>query len=152
MRITAVLAIALLATAANAQQSDSVSIRRDAAPARFGAAFGGAALGMIGGAYIAYNAFPNDCCGDDPGLANILYGGALGLWLGGALGAAGPDLKSVCSFRKRFVRSLAGSIAGSFAGAAAGAGGGGGFFLVTLPIGAGAGGALTLGPCWKSKH
>jgi hypothetical protein len=102
---------------------------------------------MIGGAYIAYNAFPHDCCGDDPGLANIIYGGALGVWFGAALGASLPDMRSVCNLKTRFLRSFAGAVAGSFVGLAAGIGGG---FVITTPLGAAGGSLVTLGRCWKS--
>jgi len=150
MRRWLIAVMLLVATTASAQQQDSIYTNKDAISSRALASLGGAAFGMIGGAYVAYNAFPHNCCGDDPGLANVIYGGALGVWFGAALGASLPSLKSVCDFKTRFVRSFAGSVAGSFFGIAAGWGSE--RFVFTIPLGAAGGSLATLGRCWKSRR
>lgn len=110
---------------------------------------GGAAIGTFAGGYIGYHVLSHDCGGcDDPGLEAIILGAFAGMTVGAALGAAGPG-DSVCSFDRRFARSLAG------AGIAAG----GAFFvagingsIITVPAGAIGGSLAALGRCWKSRR
>ena len=115
---------------------------------RLGASAAGAVVGLFAGAYIGGQSGGNCGC-DDPGLAEAIYGGLAGVTLGAALGAAAPNLRSVCSFGTRFGRSLLGAGLGTIGGLFIGLGGG--QALVTVPIGAAVGSIAALGRCWNSR-
>ena len=157
MRRFASIAITLIsASTLEAQRADNVGVKARAdttAPTNgrviqrgLGSA-GGAVLGLIGGVFIASQLPAHDCGCDDPGLAEAIYGGLAGVTLGAALGAAMPDLRSVCSFGGRFGRSILGgalgTVVGTFAAVSAGN-------IVFIPAGSAAGSLAALGRCWKS--
>ena len=128
--------------------------RRDnsnAGAIRLASSVGAAGVGVIAGAFLGYHMLPH-CTGcEDPGLEAIIYGSFVGATIGAALGAAGPNLGSVCRFRTRIRRTLLG--AGAGAGAMFILGGGlsqseTSVFLV--PVGAIGGSLASLGRCWKS--
>lgn len=116
--------------------------------ARLATAFGGLAAGIFVGGAAGYRVLPhcNGC--EDPGLDQMIYGAFVGGAIGAALGAAAPDLRSLCSFDERFARSLIG----------AGAGMAGAFFLgrglnetalLVVPASGVVGALGSLGRCWK---
>ena len=113
-------------------------------------ALGGVFFGAIGGGYVGYNVLPHNCRCDDPGLDEMISGAFVGMAIGAAIGASGPDLGSVCSFERGLMRSLAG--AGLAAGAAYLVAGGSGNegTLLAVPAGAIGGSLAALGRCWKS--
>jgi hypothetical protein len=112
-------------------------------------------FGMLLGGFAGHELKGEDCdrnCREFKA-EGLLAGAAIGGVIGGALGAAFLNLRSVCSFDRRLLRTLAGSAVGASAVFAASGGlekrkGHSAFFI---PIGS-IGGALgTLGPCWKSR-
>lgn len=118
---------------------------------RFFASLGGSVLGAIAGGYLGYQILPHDCQCDDPGLDALVYGGLAGMTVGAALGAAGPGLRSVCSYDRRLKRSLIGAtlVAGASYIVAGGPGNSG--TLIAVHLGGMGGSLAALGQCWKSR-
>ena len=122
-------------------------------PVRLASASGGFMFGMLLGGFAGHEL--RDCrtnCRSTTG-ESLLTGAAIGGAVGAALGAAFLDLRSVCAFDRRLLRSLVGTAVGASALFAAGGGlekrrGRSAFFI---PIGAIGGSLGTLGPCWKSR-
>ena len=122
---------------------------------RFAASTGGFMFGMILGGFAGHEIQAEDChrtCRRLTGDA-LLTGAAIGGAAGAALGAAFLDLRSVCTFDRRVIRTLAGAAVGGYAFFAASGGreerrGGSAFFI---PIGAIGGSLGALGGCWKSR-
>jgi hypothetical protein len=112
----------------------------------------GMAAGFFVGGVVGYALLPHDCGGcDDPGLDAIIYGAFVGIPVGAALGAAAPNLGSVCSFSERIGRTLLGAGAGGAVGFLVGMVSTEGAILITVPIFS-VGGALgSLGRCWKAE-
>lgn len=118
---------------------------------RLATAIGGTFVGFVVGGTVGYRVLSHDCGGcDDPGLDAIIYGALVGTPIGAALGAAAPQLGSVCSFNQRIGRTLLGAVAGGAVGFVAGAITEGAV-LITFPVFS-IGGALgSLGRCWKAE-
>jgi hypothetical protein len=108
-------------------------------------------VGFVVGGTVGYRVLSHDCGGcDDPGLDAFIYGTLVGVPVGAALGAAAPQLGSVCSFGERTGRALLGAVAGGAVGLVAGAMTEGAV-LITFPV-LSIGGALgSLGRCWKAE-
>lgn len=119
----------------------------DAVYIRAFSAAGGLLAGAFVGGYVGAHT-GGTCSCDDPGLEELLFGVLSGVVVGTPLGAAAPDLGSVCTFAERFGRSLVGSAAGGLVGLLATRGAGNGILL--LPAFSLGGGLATLGRCWKS--
>lgn len=142
-----------------AQRADTVGVRaradtmigprRNAGATRLFGSVGGSLLGLVAGAYIGSQLPAHDCGCDDPGLDELIYGGLAGITLGAALGAAAPDLRSVCSFKTRVGRSLIGSTLFAV-GAFVISGVRDEAILIAVPAGAVGGSLAALGRCWKS--
>jgi amino acid transporter len=122
---------------------------------RLASSSGGFMFGMLVGGFTGYEMVSQNCdhCRNPTGDA-LVVGGVIGGALGAALGAAFLDLKSVCSFDKRIMRTLIGSAAGASALFVAAGGmehrrGRSAFFV---PIGAIGGSMAMLGRCWKSRY
>jgi hypothetical protein len=115
--------------------------------ARLAASVGGLVGGMFLGGAAGYRVLPhcNGC--EDPGLDAMIYGAFVGGAIGAALGAAGPTLRSSCSFDERFARTIVGAGAG-MAGAFL-LGGRSGTSLIIVPVSSVAGALGSLGRCWK---
>ena len=132
-------------------QPDTVAApKKNAGAIRFAGAVGGAALGVITGAYLGYNLLPRDCGCDDPGLDGLIWGGLTGITVGAAFGAAAANLGSECSFSARLKRTLLGAGVGGFtaylfAGGSANEG-----TLIAVPAAAIGGSLASLGKCWRS--
>ena len=129
--------------------------RRPIGSIRLASAAGGFMFGMLLGGYTGHELEAQDCsigCRERTTDA-LLKGAAIGGALGAALGAAFLDLRSVCTFDKRIVRTLAGAGAGAAASFyAAGGLGKRGRSAFFIPLGA-VGGALgSIGRCWKSRY
>src|SRR5262245_9810995 len=113
---------------------------------RFLAGIGGAAVGVVAGAFAGPAIFGTDCGGcDDPGLGQALVGAAVGTVAGAAVAAALPQLKSRCGFGGRFGRALIGATIGGGIGVLVS--GGSAVIIGSLPIGAAGGGAVGAGAC-----
>ena len=120
---------------------------------RLAASTGGLMFGMLLGGYSGWQLHVEAEDSDKPQVDAIVIGGTIGGAIGAGLGAAFLDLSSVCTFDKRFVRSLVGASIG--AGALFVAGGGlerGGKSVFYVPIGAIAGSLGTMGRCWRSRY
>jgi hypothetical protein len=149
----------IISTPVSAQRNDPVGPRagadtamrphRNPGGARLFTSVSGVVVGAVAGAVIGYRVLPHECGCDDPGLDAIVYGGLAGMTIGAALGAAAPNLGSVCSFETRLGRSLLGAVL--FAGAAYVASGEGEAILMAIPVGAVGGSLAALGRCWKSQ-
>ena len=132
-------------------RSNSLVIHRHAPALRIAGSVGGAFLGAVAGGFVGANIPAHDCNCDDPGLDEVVFGGFAGLTLGAALGAAWPDINSVCSRGTRIERSLIGAaVAASVFYVVAGGRGNGGT-LIAVPVGAIGGSLAGLGRCWKSR-
>jgi hypothetical protein len=112
-------------------------------------------FGIVLGGFAGHEIRSGDCstdCRKRTGDA-LLTGAAIGGGIGAALGSAFLNLRSVCAFDQRILRTLAGTAVGTSAFLAATGGlekpGGRSAFFV--PIGAIAGSLGTLGRCWKSR-
>jgi hypothetical protein len=115
-------------------------------------AVGGTFVGFVVGATVGYRVLPHDCGGcDDPGLDAIIYGALVGIPVGAALGAAAPNLGSVCSFSQRVGRTLLGAGAGGAVGFLVGMVSTEGAMLITFPTFSVAGALGSLGRCWKAE-
>ena len=138
--------------------SDSTRLpspKRPIGSIRLASSTGGFMFGMLLGGYTGYEVGSRDCttkCRNPTGDA-LLAGGAIGGALGAAIGAAFLDLRSVCRFDGRIMRTLIGSGAGASALFLAAGGldrdGRSAFFI---PLGAIGGSLVTLGRCWKSRY
>lgn len=137
--------------------SDSARLsvqRRPIGSIRLASSTGGFMFGMLLGGYSGYEIASRNCenCRNPTG-DGLLLGSAIGGALGAALGAAFLDLRSVCQFEGRLMRTLIGSGIGGAALFVAGGGldkdGRAAFFI---PIGAIGGSLGTLGRCWKSRY
>ena len=121
---------------------------------RLASSSGGFMFGLLLGGFTGYEIVSQRCenCRTPTGDA-LVVGGAIGGALGAALGAAFLDLKSVCTFDKRIMRTLVGSGigAGSLFVAAGGLKNRRGRSAFFVPIGALGGSLGTLGRCWKSR-
>jgi len=122
---------------------------------RLASSSGGFMFGLLLGGFAGYEMVSQSCdhCRNPTGDA-LVIGGTIGGALGAALGAAFLDLKSVCTFDKRLMRTLIGSGVGASALFIAAGGldhrrGRSAFFV---PIGAIGGSLGTLGRCWKSRR
>jgi hypothetical protein len=122
---------------------------------RLASSSGGFMFGLLLGGFAGYEMVSQSCdhCRNPTGDA-LVIGGTIGGALGAALGAAFLDLKSVCTFDKRLMRTLIGSSVGASALFIAAGGldhrrGRSAFFV---PIGAIGGSLGTLGRCWKSRR
>ena len=134
-----------------ARTDSTISPRINNGHHRFFGALGGSVLGAIGGGLLGYQILPHDCGCDDPGLDALIYGALAGSAIGASFGAAAPDLRSVCSFDRRFKRSLIGySIAAGVSYVLAGGAGSEGT-IIAVPLGAIGGSLAALGECWKSR-
>lgn len=121
---------------------------------RLASSSGGFMFGLVLGGFTGYEIVSQRCdnCRNPTGDA-LVVGGTIGGALGAALGAAFLDLKSVCTFDKRIIRTLIGSGigAGSLFIAAGGLNHRRGRSAFFVPIGAIGGSLGTLGRCWKSR-
>jgi hypothetical protein len=131
-----------------------VPTQRQVGSIRLASASGGFMFGMLLGGFAGHELTDADCgtCRETTG-ESLLTGAAIGGAAGAALGAAFLDLRSVCAFDRRLLRSLAGTAVGASALFAAAGGlekrrGRSAFFI---PIGAIGGSLGTLGPCWRSR-
>jgi hypothetical protein len=122
---------------------------------RLASSSGGFMFGLLLGGFTGYEIVAEGCdhCRNPTGDA-LVVGGVIGGALGAALGAAFLDLRSVCSFDKRIMRTLIGSTVGASALFVASGGlehrrGRSAFFV---PIGAIGGSMAMLGRCWKSRY
>lgn len=122
---------------------------------RLASSSGGFMFGLLIGGFTGYEMVSQSCdhCRNPTGDA-LVVGGVIGGALGAAVGAAFLDLKSVCSFDKRIMRTLIGSTVGASALFIASGGldhrrGRSAFFV---PIGAIGGSMAMLGRCWKSRY
>ena len=132
-------------------RADSSFVPRKTTPAvRLFTATSGVLVGTIAGGFVGYHVLPHECGCDDPGLDAIVYGAFFGMTVGAALGAAAPDLHSVCSFDKRFARSLAGAGITAIGAYLVAGGRGNGGTLLAIPLGAIGGSLAGLGRCWNS--
>lgn len=114
-------------------------------------AAGGAAVGIVVGGVVGYRLLPHHDCGcDDPGLAELVWGAAVGGSIGAALGAAAPHLDSVCSFKQRVGRTILGAGAGATLGFLVGSFSGEGS-LLGVPIFSVLGAVGSLGRCWNAE-
>jgi hypothetical protein len=121
---------------------------------RLASSSGGFMFGLLLGGFAGYEIVSQNCdhCRNPTGDA-LVIGGTIGGSIGAALGAAFLDLKSVCTFYKRLIRTLIGSGVGASTLFIAAGGlqhrrGRSAFFV---PIGAIGGSLGTLGRCWKSR-
>jgi hypothetical protein len=121
---------------------------------RLASSSGGFMFGLLLGGFTGYEMVSQNCdhCRNPTGDA-LVVGGTIGGALGAALGAAFLDLKSVCTFDRRLMRTLVGSAigAGSLFVAAGGLENRRGRSAFFVPIGAIGGSLGTLGRCWKSR-
>jgi hypothetical protein len=121
---------------------------------RLASSSGGFMFGLLLGGFAGYEIVSQSCdhCRNPTGDA-LVIGGTIGGALGAALGAAFLDLKSVCTFDKRLMRTLIGSGvgAGALFVAAGGLDNRRGRSAFFVPIGAIGGSLGTLGRCWKSR-
>jgi len=121
---------------------------------RLASSSGGFMFGLLLGGFTGYEMVSQHCdhCRNPTGDA-LVVGGTIGGALGAALGAAFLDLKSVCTFDKRLMRTLlgAGVGAGTLFVAAGGLEHRRGRSAFFVPIGAIGGSLGTLGRCWKSR-
>ena len=120
---------------------------------RLATSTGGFVFGMVLGGYSGSQLIGKDYESDKPQVDALVIGGAIGGAIGAGLGAAFLDLRSNCTFDKRFLRSLIG--AGIGTGALFVAGGGldrGGKSVFYVPLGAIAGSLGTMGRCWRSRY
>ena len=131
------------------------SAKRSIGPIRLASSTGGFMFGMVLGGYAGYEIASRDCTTKcrNPSGDGLLRGGAIGGALGAALGAAFLDLRSVCRFDGRIMRTLIGSGLGASALFLAAGGldsdGRSAFFI---PLGAIGGSLGTLGRCWRSRY
>ena len=109
---------------------------------------------MVLGGFSGYELESQDCTNCRNRTADaLLLGATIGGAIGAAVGAAFFDLRSVCTFDRRIVRTLAGSAVGAYAlFTAAGGLGKRGRSAFYIPIGAIGGSLGTLGRCWKSAY
>jgi hypothetical protein len=122
---------------------------------RFAVSTGGFMFGMVLGGFAGHEIKAERChgtCRRSTGDA-LLTGASFGGVAGAALGAAFLNLRSVCTFDRRVMRTLAGAAVGGYALFAASGGreerrGRSAFFI---PIGAIGGSLGALGGCWKSR-
>ena len=121
---------------------------------RLASSSGGFMFGLLLGGFAGYEIVSQRCdhCRNPTGDA-LVIGGTIGGALGAALGAAFLDLKSVCTFEGRLLRTLLGSGigAGTLFVAAGGLDNRRGRSAFFVPIGAIGGSLGTLGRCWKSR-
>jgi hypothetical protein len=112
-------------------------------------------FGMLLGGFAGHEVKAEDCARTCRRLTGdaLLTGAAIGGAAGAALGAAFLDLRSICTFDRRALRTAAGAAVGGYAFFAASGGrearrGRSAFFV---PIGAIGGSLGALGRCWKSR-
>ena len=157
-RIATVVLLSLCTTSVEGQSGPrlrtdtTLFVRKDAAPLRILTSVGGGLVGGIAGAYAGYNVLPHTPNGDDPGLIELVQGFVAGVAVGAALGASAPQLQSVCSFGKRFGRSLLGAgVTATALYVASGGVRGDGAVVLLVPVGSVGGSLAALGRCWKSR-
>ena len=122
---------------------------------RLASSSGGFMFGIVLGGFAGHELGNRNCtsnCRETTADA-LLTGAAIGGAIGAGLGAAFLNLRSVCAFDRRILRTLIGAAVGASALYAAGGGlekrrGRSAFFT---PIGAIGGSLGTLGPCWKMR-
>ena len=123
-------------------------------PARLASSTGGFMFGMLVGGFVGSQMSAESCTGQcrDETTRGLLAGAAIGGGIGAGLGAAFLDLRSVCKFDKRLMRTLIGSSVGAYAAySVAGGLGKTGRSAFFIPIGAIGGSLGTLGRCWQSR-
>lgn len=136
--------------------SEAAAMRDERLPIgsiRLASSSGGFVFGLLLGGYSGYELVSETCknCRESQGDA-LVMGAAIGGALGAALGAAFLDLRSVCAFDKRLVRSFTGSVLGASALFFATSGMDRGRSIYLIPIGAIGGSLSMLGRCWKSRY
>lgn len=123
---------------------------------RLASSSGGFMFGIVLGGFAGHELGSRNCSGKscrETTADALLTGAAIGGAAGAGLGAAFLNLRSVCAFDRRILRTLIGAAVGASALYAAGGGlekrrGRSAFFT---PIGAIGGSLGTLGPCWKMR-
>jgi hypothetical protein len=125
-------------------------------PVRLGSAAAGFVFGALLGGFSGHELRQERCNGSCQTRIgeSLLDGAAIGGTLGAALGAAFLNLRSVCSFDRRILRTLAGATLGGSALYVAAGGrekrkGTSAFFV---PLGAVGGALASLGDCWRSRY
>ena len=145
----------LLQQIKNADSSNVADQKPPIGSIRLASSSGGFMFGLLLGGFTGYEIVSQNCdhCRNPTGDA-LVIGGTIGGALGAALGAAFLDLRSVCTFDKRLMRTLIGSAigAGSLFVAAGGLEHRRGRSAFFVPIGAIGGSLGTLGRCWKSRY